>query len=130
MTAKEYLERVKELNEYIYYLIDKRAEALSSGGSFCSDKVQSSFRNTTEDKFVKYSDYGTLIDEATDLYINTRRNVIDTIMKLRNPKERRVLILKYICFKSWREIQKKLKTKRNVYYIHNNGLKNITQYIV
>lgn len=131
MTAKQWLERGRNLNNEIETLLTAQQRALelackTSSGS-TDDKVQTSRRNTSEDRFISYADYERLINDKIDKLYQVQREITEVIYRVDNSTLRTVLVERYINFNTWEQIAEILKIEvcsvRG--YIHRKGMKEI-----
>lgn len=135
MTAKQWLERGRNLNNEIETLLTAQQRALelackTSSGS-TDDKVQTSRRNTSEDRFISYADYERLINDKIDKLYQVQREITDAIYRVDNSTLRTVLIERYINFNTWEQIAVNMSYGyRHVCRLHGIALKKIKDVIV
>lgn len=108
MTAKKWLERGRNLNDEINALITAQRQALelackTSSGS-TDDRVQTSRRNTSEDRFISYADYERLICDKIDRLYQVQCEITEAIYQVDNSTLRTVLVERYINFNTWEQI--------------------------
>lgn len=134
MTAKQWLERGRNLNNEIETLLTAQQRALelackTSSGS-TDDKVQTSRRNTSEDRFISYADYERLINDKIDKLYQVQREITDAIYRVDNSTLRTVLVERYINFCTWEQIAVDMHYNyRWVLRLHGRALQAIESHI-
>lgn len=112
MTVEEWLQRVKKADDRVEDLKFKRQRALNSlcGGAIDTgnERVQTSQTNATEDKMIAYADYAELINQAIDEFIDIRHEVEVAINQVDCYKYRELLRLRYLEYRTWEYIGRKL----------------------
>lgn len=135
MTAKQWLERGRNLNNEIETLLTAQQRALelackTSSGS-TDDKVQTSRRNTSEERFISYADYERLINDKIDKLYQVQREITDAIYRVDNSTLRTVLVERYINFNTWEQIAVNMNYGyRHVCRLHGEALNKIKDVIV
>lgn len=118
MTIKEWLNRAHQLDKEIKALLNERNSMFDKATGVNYDtkneKVQTSIRNTTEDRFVNYAAYSQLIDKRIDKLYAVKLEIISAINKVDDTILRTLLIEKYINFKTWERIASDM----NYSYVH------------
>ena len=118
MTSKEWLNRGYKLDKEINALLNEQSAALTRAtGSTCgtsAERVQTSRRNTTEDRFINYASYSELIDNRIDELYAIKQEILSAINKVDDAVLRTLLIEKYINFHTWEQIA----CNMNYSYVH------------
>ena len=118
MTSKEWLNRGYKLDKEINALLKEQSAALTRAtGSTCgtsAERVQTSRRNTTEDRFINYASYSELIDNRIDELYAIKQEILSAINKVDDAVLRTLLIEKYVNFHTWEQIA----CNMNYSYVH------------
>ena len=118
MTSKEWLNRGYKLDKEINALLKEQSAALTRAtGSTCgtnAERVQTSRRNTTEDRFINYASYSELIDNRIDELYAIKQEILSAISKVNDAVLRTLLIEKYVNFHTWEQIA----CNMNYSYVH------------
>lgn len=118
MTTKEWLNRGYKLDNEINALLKEQSAALTRAtGSTCgtsAERVQTSRRNTTEDRFINYASYSELIDNRIDELYAIKQEILSAINKVDDAVLRTLLIEKYVNFHTWEQIA----CDMNYSYVH------------
>lgn len=118
MTTKEWLNRGYKLDKEINALLKEQSAALTRAtGSTCgtnAERVQTSRRNTTEDRFINYASYSELIDNRIDELYAIKQEILSAINKVNDAVLRTLLIEKYVNFHTWEQIA----CNMNYSYVH------------
>ena len=118
MTSKEWLNRGYKLDKEINALLNEQSAALTRAtGSTCgtsAERVQTSRRNTTEDRFINYASYSELIDNRIDELYAIKQEILSAINKVNDAVLRTLLIEKYVNFHTWEQIA----CNMNYSYVH------------
>jgi hypothetical protein len=107
MTVKEWLNRGYRIDVEINALLEEQAAAFrraagaTTGGG---EKVQTSKRNTSEDRLVNYAAYSELIDRRIDELYAIKTEIAEAIGKVDDNTLRTLLTLRYINFETWEQI--------------------------
>lgn len=126
MEIKQWMQRQWKCDEEIKELQEKIEKAyremhFQSIGD--GEKVQTSRRNTTEERYVKYIEYTELLEKEVKRLIDIKIETERAIERVDNGIQRRVLRMRYIEFKHWEDIAEALCYEvRNVYRIHKAAL--------
>ena len=108
MTTKEWLNRGYKLDKEINALLTEQSAALTRAtGSTCgtsAERVQTSRRNTTEDRFINYASYSELIDNRIDELYAIKQEILSAINKVDDAVLRKILIKRYINSEGWEKI--------------------------
>ncbi|MGM9935761.1 MAG: DUF1492 domain-containing protein [Candidatus Ornithomonoglobus sp.] len=127
MTTKEWLIRGYRIDTEINALIKERDKALLMATSATADpggeKVQTSRRNTSEDKFVNYAAYEETINKRLDELYEIKNEISQAISKVKDDTLRKLLILRYINFEKWERIAGLMGyDERHVRRLHGKAL--------
>lgn len=118
MTTKEWLNRGYKLDKEINALLKEQSAALTRAtGSTCgtsAERVQTSRRNITEDRFINYASYSELIDNRIDELYAIKQEILSAINKVDDAVLRTLLIEKYVNFHTWEQIA----CNMNYSYVH------------
>lgn len=108
MTTKEWLNRGYKLDKEINALLKEQSAALTRAtGSTCgtnAERVQTSRRNTTEDRFINYASYSELIDNRIDELYAIKQEILSAINKVDDAVLRKILLKRYINSEGWEKI--------------------------
>ncbi|MGM9936058.1 MAG: DUF1492 domain-containing protein [Candidatus Ornithomonoglobus sp.] len=134
MTTKEWLNRGYRIDTEINALIKERDKALLMATSATADpggeKVQTSRRNTSEDKFVNYAAYEETINKRLDELYEIKNEISQAISKVKDDTLRKLLILRYINFEKWEAIAIHMSfTYQWVHVLHKRALKCVAEII-
>jgi hypothetical protein len=113
MTAKEYLERIREIDREIDLLIAERNRTLDIVLQITVDpsdvRVQSgSISSRVENAAIRMIDLSEKIDKKIDEYIDMKAEAGRLIDRLDDSRYRAVLKYRYIDGMKWRDISKKM----------------------
>lgn len=135
MTTKEWLNRGYRIDTEINALIKERDKALLAATSATvnpgSERVQTSRRNTSEDKFVNYAAYEETINKRIDELYAVKNEILQAINEVKSDTLRKLLILRYIEFEKWGAIAEKLHyDKRQAYRLHGKALRDVEKILM
>ncbi len=127
MTVKEYFSKGRKLNFEIKELMFAKNNAFdlacSATPALGGERVQSSAKNSSEEKIITYANYSAEIEKRVMKLCKYRLDMINLISKLENPIHRTILFDRYINCLSWEEIACRLEmTKRHIYRLHGKAL--------
>lgn len=134
MTAKEWLDRGRKLDEEINQLLQSQQEALTRATkTTCvsdGEKVQTSQSNTSESEFINYASYSDMIDKRIDELYAIKQEILAAVMKLEDGTLRTLLIARYINFHTWERIAYDMHySYRQVCRLHGKALNKIKDVI-
>lgn len=116
MTTKEWLNRGYKIDAEINALLGEQQRALllatNAVANTEGEKVQTSKRNTTEDKFIAYASYSELINKRIDELYKIKTEIMRAINRVKDGRLRQLLILRYIKFEKWEQIADNLNYSR------------------
>lgn len=130
MTAKEFLQKGRQLNFELEELKEARERAF---GAACSasvqgdgERVQTSSGNATEGKFITYSNYSVEIDRRIKELSEYRSEMLWAINTIESSVYRSILIARYINCKRWEDIAKDMNfSARRIYQLHKAALRRL-----
>lgn len=130
MTAKEWLNRGRNLNEEINALIKAKEKALYDACNvsiaYDKERVQTSQNNSTEAKFTRFADYSKYIDERIDKLYKIKQEILKAVSAVDNSTYRALLIERYINFKTWEQIADYMNYSRmHVTRLHGRALQKV-----
>jgi len=134
MNAKEWLNRGWKLNEEINSLLKKQQEALNSACSVTSsasgERVQTSANNSSERKILDYIHIGESINRKIDRLYKHKRQVMTLANKL-DSISRKIVEYRYVHFKSWLYISKKINQPCNTARgrLHERAIREAEKYL-
>ena len=109
MTAKQYLNRVRRIDEDIAELIETKAKAREAltrmTQNYNSDGSQQS---PDPHKFDRLAVLDSLIDELVDQQVTTKAEILATIAKVKDNRLRILLEKYYINVKTWEQVGKEM----------------------
>lgn len=118
MTAKEWLMRGWEINTEINTLLEEKEKAFARACSVTAptdrERVTTTRRNTSEEKFVRYADYEKEIDRRIDELYRVKREILSAIGAVNDSTLRKLLVKRYLQFKTWEQIA----VEMNYSYMH------------
>ncbi len=128
ISVKKWLDRGWKLNEEINTLLEEERRAFDNASRITSapsgERVQSSTSNSSERRFITYTEYSRLIDGYIEKLTAIKEEIFMAIYKVENSTYRALLIKRYIQFKRWETIAEEMHYDiRNITRIHNITLK-------
>lgn len=130
MTAKEYLQQAYALDRKITADLERLSEmrfaAYGRGIRYSSDGSQhTKGGNSVENSLLRIAEFEERIDAEIDLLIKKREEIRHGIEAVPDPVQREVLTRRYLRFQKWGAIARATGySKRHVYRIHNEAVKN------
>ena len=129
MTPKEDLMRVKRYYDLIHdteseiKMLQIQKDGMS-GMRYDKDRVQTSLYDTgLENLIIQIEQKSNRLIDLKEEYLKIRASVTDRIMKIRNERERKVLILRYLDFKEWEQVFQEMDgTPDIVFSLHKRAL--------
>lgn len=135
MTAKEYLSQAYRLDRRI----DSKLEQISAlrdtatkATAVMNDAPVSHTRNvhTLQDTIAKIVDMEHELDSEIDALVDLKRDITRLIKKVINPQCQMILEMRYLTYKSWREIAEALEVDdRYVYKLHGAALREFEKFL-
>ena len=128
MTAKEYLNQAKTLDQRINVKLDRvsRLRAMTQKITASLDGEQVSHtRNVTslEDAIVRLMEEEESINAAIDRLVDLKREVNGVLKQIHDPDCQLLLELRYLCYRSWEDIAEIMHMHiRTVYKVHGRAL--------
>ena len=132
MTAKEFLRRTikirKEIDEIEQRIKEVRASYMAPRAIQYNDMPKAHNTSDLSDYYVRVEIYvDMLLDREREL-IGVNADIMMTVDRIADPDERRVLMLRYIDQKPWKDIAKAIPcSERSVYYLHGRALKSLNE---
>ena len=127
MTAKQYLNRVRRIDKEIDRLLEVKKETsdrlMRITQNYAADGAQ-----VTKDphKYDRLVELESMIDEKIDEMVGLKKEILSTIMRLDDRRQRLVLIEYYIDTKTFEEIAVDLHYSwRQVHRVHAAALKAV-----
>ena len=131
MTAKEYLNQAKTLDQRINVKLDRvsRLRAMTQKITASLDGEQvSRTRNVTslEDAIIRLMEEEESLNAAIDRLVDLKREVSGVLKQIDDTDCQLLLELRYLCYRPWTDIMEELGiSETSVYRIHGEALKNI-----
>ncbi|MCH5212253.1 MAG: DUF1492 domain-containing protein [Oscillospiraceae bacterium] len=134
MTTKEWLNRAYKLDVEINLLLEEQKAAYERACGITavtdSERVQTSKRNTTEEKFVSYAAYSDMINKRIDELYEIKNEILEAINQIENNTLRQLLICRYIRFMTWESVAVELDiTFQWAHILHKRALKCVDKFI-
>lgn len=132
ISVKKWLNRGWKLNEEINTLLEEERRAFDNASRITSasdgERVQSSTGNSSERRFINYTEYAMLIDGYIERLTAIKEEIFMAIYKVENSTYRTLLIKRYIQFKTWETIAEEMHYEvRWVHKLHGRALKKINK---
>ena len=128
MTAKEYLNQAKTLDQRINVKLDRvsrlRAMTQKITASLGGEQV-SRTRNVTslEDAIIRLMEEEESLNAAIDRLVDLKREVSGVLKQIDDTDCQLLLELRYLCYRSWEEIAEVMHMHiRTVYKVHGRAL--------
>jgi DNA-directed RNA polymerase specialized sigma subunit len=128
LTAKEYLSQAYRLDQRINSKLEQveklRALARHSTASYGGERVSRS-RNVTsmEDSIIRLIEAEHTLNREIDRFVDTKREVQQTIDLVADADCRLLLELRYLCMKRWEDIAGEMVVSRShVFRLHQQAL--------
>ena len=128
MTAKEYLNQAKTLDQRINVKLDRvsRLRAMTHKITASLDGEQvSRTRNVTslEDAIIRLMEEEESLNAAIDRLVDLKREVSGVLKQIDDTDCQLLLELRYLCYRSWEEIAEVMHMHiRTVYKVHGRAL--------
>ena len=128
MTAKEYLNQAKTLDQRINVKLDRvsRLRAMTQKITVSLDGEQvSRTRNVTslEDAIIRLMEEEESLNAAIDRLVDLKREVSGVLKQIDDTDCQLLLELRYLCYRSWEEIAEVMHMHiRTVYKVHGRAL--------
>ena len=129
MTAKQYLNRVRRIDkeiEALLRLVQRTRESLeTTTQNYNSDGAQSTKNPHKYDRLVELE---SLVDAKIDEQISMKAEILTTIMKLDDRRQRLVLMEYYVEMKTFEQVAVDLNYSwRQIMNIHKYALKSVQE---
>ena len=131
MTVKEYFNQAYQLDARINSKIEQVSrlhELATKATSTLSDMPGSATRNThrMEDTIIKIIDLENEINKEIDRLIDLKTEMTRVISSVQNMEYQRLLELRYLCFRSWKQIADEMGySKQHIFRLHNEALEKV-----
>ncbi len=131
MTAKEFLNQGYRINEHIDAKIGQIAmlrELATKTNVVISDMPRgSNYDNSSVEKtIIRIVSLEEEVNKEIDKLITLKREIMEVIEQVDDPKERLVLNLRYLNFLNWESIAVKMNCSvRNVHIVHSKALDSV-----
>ncbi len=128
MTAKEYLNQAKNLDQRINVKLDRvsRLRSITQKITASLDgEVVSHTRNVTsmEDGIIRLMEEEESLNAAIDRLVDLKREVSSVLEQIHDSDCQLLLELRYLCFRTWEEIAEVMHMHiRTVYKVHGKAL--------
>ena len=132
MTAKEFLRRAikirKEIDEIEQRIKEVRASYMAPRAIQYNDMPKTHNTSDLSDYYARVEIYVDMLLEREKELIGVNADIMMTVDRIADPDERRVLMLRYIDQKTWKDIAKAIPcSERSVYYLHGRALKSLNE---
>ena len=131
MTVKEYFNQAYQLDARINSKIEQVSrlhELATKATSTLSDMPGSATRNThrMEDTIIKIIDLENEINKEIDRLVDLKTEMTRIISSVQNIEYQRLLELRYLCFRSWKQIADEMGySKQHIFRLHNDALEKV-----
>ena len=131
MTVKEYFNQAYQLDARINSKIEQVSrlhELATKATSTLSDMPGSATRNThrMEDTIIKIIDLENEINKEIDRLVDLKTEMTRIIGSVQNIEYQRLLELRYLCFRSWKQIADEMGySKQHIFRLHNDALEKV-----
>ncbi len=131
MTAKEYLNQARTLDQRINVKLDRvsRLRAMTRKVTASLDGEQVSHtRNVTslEDAIIRLMEEEESLNAAIDQLVDLKREVNGVLKQIDDTDCQLLLELRYLCYRSWEEIAEVMHMNiRTVYRVHGRALHKV-----
>ena len=131
MTVKEYFNQAYQLDARINSKIEQVSrlhELATKATSTLSDMPGSATRNThrMEDTIIKIIDLENEINKEIDRLVDLKTEMTRVISSVQNMEYQRLLELRYLCFRSWKQIADEMGySKQHIFRLHNDALEKV-----
>lgn len=127
MTAKEWLRQCRRIEDEVKQLKEakQRAYVLAVGSSVdtSKEKLSGTRKNSTENKFVAYTEYSELLDKKITELMSRRLKTRKMLDELDNPIHRMLLQYYYIDCLTWEQVADRIHYSiRSVHRLHGKAL--------
>ena len=135
MTTKEWLMRGWRIDKEIKILHEERQKAMDAATNMTQTinvaSVKKSRKNSVENKFVIYSEYGERLKKRIEELETVKIEIEKTIREVEEPTLRQLLLLRYLQMKKWEDVASEINY--DYYYtikkLHPKALKVVGQYL-
>ena len=101
-----------------------------SASALPDDKVQTSRRNMTEARYLKYLEYDELLDKSIDRLYDVKRGILEVINCVEDERLRMILTMRFIKYRKWEDIAEELCCEpRHIYRLRRLALAEAERFI-
>ena len=131
MTTKEFLQQAFVAHQMVESRLEQiaRLQSLATRTTTAIKGVPSagtSASSVIETQIGKVQEQSALLAEEISRMVDVRNEVAEAIARVKNPDERCLLELRYLCHYSWEQMAKIfLCTERTMFYLHERAIKNL-----
>ena len=131
---KDWLRRGWRMEEEIRTLQDAKdrafEDACRTGKPMQADRVRCSGKNTSEDRFIRYSDLEKEMDRQIDKLLMIKEEIMRAINALDNGIYRQLLTKRYLECKTWEQIAVEMHySYRQITNLHGRALLEIRRHV-
>ena len=132
---KAWLSRAKHIDDEINTLLKEQERALTRATGTVPaakvERVQTTPKNGSEERFIAYAEYSRIIDERIDELYAVKCEIFKAISRIEDGTLRTLLELRYLSFKTWEEIAVEMSYSyvHVVHNLHPQALKKIKELI-
>lgn len=133
--VKQWLNRARNIEKEIDILKQEKVEAFEGTTKITSaaegERVQISVSNSSENKFIEYSEYSVLIDNRIDELYAVKCEILNAINTVEDGTLRILLELRYLQGETWERIAQSMhySYKHIVHSLHPKALKKLKEVI-
>jgi len=132
MNAKEYLSQAFRIDQRINSKLEQVASLRG-----LAIKAESTLSDTPHSASPDIQPMETIIAKMVDLeaeinydinrLVDLKKELVEIIKAVKNPEYQTLLELRYLCFKSWRQISAIMKySSKHVFYLHGKALEAVS----
>lgn len=127
MDVKEYLSQAfsldKSVNSKLRQLEDLNSLTMKITQSYVASVDGTKPQGKIDSNVPKIIDLKNEINEEVDRFVDLKKEIFKIIKQIKNPDERVLFELRYLCYLSWEQIAERMGyTSRHVQRLHNKSL--------
>lgn len=132
MTTKEFLQQAIITHQVVESRIEQiaRLQALATRTTTVvkgTPSAGTSAGSVIEERIGEVQKQSALLAEELSHMVDVRNEVAEAIARVKNPDERCLLELRYLCHYSWEQVAKIFAcTERAAFYLHERAVKNLS----
>ena len=132
MTAKQYLNRARRIDSEINTLLELVQSTRESLEMITQNYNQDGSQGTKNPhKFDRLVELESQVDEKVDELVALKGEILGTILKLNDNRQRIALTKYYLEMKTWEQIAVDMNYSwRQIMYIHGNALQEVQKLII